>query len=102
MEIANASALVLMLVEHNQEYPEPIRRQLLEAVCEIADACLNTIDERGRLAADRCLRREISACASRVEKHLLSGELTEGFLVAFDAFQRAAATPAASAGFGLG
>ena len=91
MEIVNANSLTLILLEHNQQYPEQIRRELLEAICEVADACLNTIDERGPLASDTSIRREISAAARRIEKHLLSGDLNEGFLVAYDAFQRAAA-----------
>ena len=89
MEIANANALIEVLVDHNQHYAEPMRRELFESVYEIADACLETIDAAGD-DADETARRELRFAASMIEADLMSGNLTEGFLVAFDCFNRAA------------
>jgi hypothetical protein len=93
MEITNAYAVLRVLVEHNHEYPAKVRRALLEAACEMADACLDTIDARGPDPADTFARSQISAGARRIEKHLLTGDLTEGFMVAFDAFQKGTFKP---------
>lgn len=90
MEIVNACAVLRVLVEHNDSYSDKTRRALLEAVCEMADACLETIDARGPLAADTAARDELSAGARRIEKHLLAGDISEGIMVAFAAFQKAA------------
>ena len=90
MEIANAKLLVEVLVDHNQHYSEPVRRRLLEGVFEMADACLRTIDARAEPAADASARRDLEIAANLIERHLISGTLTAGFLAAFDCFHRAA------------
>lgn len=90
MEIKNAFSLIEVLVDHNQQYPLAVRQQLLEAVCEIADACLQTLDLRANGEVDQQSRYEIENAARLLERNLMKGELTEGFLLALEYFHRAA------------
>ncbi|MBA3963242.1 MAG: hypothetical protein H0X40_15265 [Chthoniobacterales bacterium] len=90
MEITNANAIIQLLVDHQQEYPETVQRQLLEGLYEIAAACLETFDAQEDADADLDVRREIAIAAHLIEEHLISGELTDGFLVALDCFNKAA------------
>ena len=89
MEIANAFALIQVLVDHQEEYPQTVRQELLEGVYEIAAACLQTLDEAADPVVEQEARREIAIAAHMIEQDLLSGDLTEGFLVAHDCFNKA-------------
>lgn len=90
MEIINANAIIQLLVDHQQEYPETVRQQLLEGLYEMAAACLETFDAREDADADLEVRHEIAIAAQLLEGHLMAGELTDGFLVALDCFNKAA------------
>ena len=89
MEVINAASLIRVLVDHNQHYPSSMRRELLEGVYEMATACLQTIDSREDSAREEETRREIVIATRLIEGDLLSGNLTEGFLVALDCFNKA-------------
>ncbi len=89
MEISNAVALIKVLVDHEESYPQTFRGELLEGVYEIATACLQTLDEAADPNLQQQARSEIAIAARIIEEHLTSGEFTEGFLVAHDCFNKA-------------
>ncbi len=89
MEISNAFALIKLLVDHEAGYPRAIREELLQGVYEIATACLQTLDEAEDPALQQEARSELAIAAQIIEEDLASGELTEGFLVAHDCFNKA-------------
>ena len=89
MEISAANSLIQVVAEHNHVYPDQMRRELLEGIYEIAEASLQTLDAREDAAVYKDSRNEITIAMELIESALLAGELTGGFLVALDCFNKA-------------
>ncbi len=89
MEVSNAFALIQLLVDHQEKYSRALRQELLEGAYEITAACLQTLEEAAEPALEEDAHREMAIAARMIEQDLLSGDLTEGFLLAHDCFNKA-------------
>jgi hypothetical protein len=93
MNIHAALRLIQVACDHQDSYNDYSRRLLLTAIYELADSCVESIQERGDGEKYEHAQSEIELIKDFAEKGLKSGDVVTAFSHIADASQRAIPLP---------
>jgi gamma-glutamylcyclotransferase (GGCT)/AIG2-like uncharacterized protein YtfP len=89
MDLNAASSFVRLAQENHFRYEAAMQRELLNGIYQIADHCIEEIDQLEDDEEYREAREEIELMKQVVTSALESGDFTDGFRLAHECFERA-------------
>ena len=90
MDLSSAIAFVRLATENHFRYEPVLQREFLKGICQIADHCIEEINQLEDDEEYRHAREEIEVTKHVVSSVLESGDFTEGFRLAHECFKRVA------------
>jgi hypothetical protein len=93
MNIHAALRLIQVACDHQDSYNDYSRKLLLNGIYELADSCIESIQERDDREKYEHAQSEIQLIKDFAEKGLNSGDLATAFIHIADASQRAIPLP---------
>ena len=93
MNIHAALRLIQVACDHQDSYNDYSRKSLLNGIYELADSCVESIQERDDRQKYEHAQSEIELIKDFAEKGLKSGDLATAFFHIADASQRAMSLP---------